>query len=361
VSRPSYLHPSLLPRLDREAEPHFASPARALSEACHDTLGLLFRPFDWGRWFRLSAICLFLGGGTASAAFNWSLGSLPGDIGLQEALGRTRTYISNHLWLVFLISLLALGAALAFLYLRAILRFVLVGAILRQEAGFAAAWRTARPLGRSYFWWLLAVLFFTVAPLSLAATLAFAHFRVGAASGYRSLAFWMELTLFLLTDVVVGLALALLITVTDDLVVPIMYSERLALPGAWRRLWGTLRKEAKVLAVYVLLRFVVAVAVGVAALFLLFPILVTLFSGAVITGALVVLALRLVGVIWIWNPLTVILASLALILLTGLVLVLMSIVGMPGQVLIQDFGIRFVAARVPSLSALSCLPPTSKQ
>ncbi len=67
--------------------------------------------------------------------------------------------------------------------------------------------------------------------------------------------------------VVVGLIVALGITLTDDRVVPMMYAERLPLRAAWRKLWKSLRAEAGAFTVYVLLRFVVSVVVGGTVLF----------------------------------------------------------------------------------------------
>lgn len=260
------------------------SPARALSHAFGDTLSLLFRPFDLRRWFWLSLICLFLGGGTSSAAFNWSLGSLPGDIGFEEALGRARQYAGEHLWLIILVSVLGLSVALVFLYLRSVLRFVLVDAILKQQVLLGVAWAETRSLGRSYFGWLLATLSLAGATLTVGAAVAAPHLRAAAAAGIQSIAFWFELVSVLLADVVVGLVLALVITLTDDLVVPIMYAERLPLLAAWRKLWKALRADAGPFTVYILLRFSVAVGVGIAVLFLLFPVLVCLFSGAIVAG-----------------------------------------------------------------------------
>jgi len=77
-----------------------------------------------------------------------------------------------------------------------------------------------------------------------------------------------------------------------------------------------------------------------------------LSSGALVTTALVILALRMVGLAWAWNPLTIFLGVVALGLLTGLLFALLSVVGMPGQVYLQNYGIRFIASRVPSLEAL---------
>jgi hypothetical protein len=341
-------HALMMPEGPTKARP---SAVLALSQAWDDTLDLLFKPLDVGRWFWLSFICLFLGGGASAAAFNWSLGSLPGDVGFDRILGPIRQYVFDHLWLIVLAATLGLSFGLGLLYLRAVFRFVLVDTLVRREVRLVSAWVETRPLGRSYFGWLLATLVLAGGALTLGAIAVFPHLRSMASNGIRSVAFWAILAVLLLVDIFVGLLLALVITLTDDLVVPIMYAEGSALLPAWKKLWESLRTEAGGFAVYVLLRFAVAVAVGAAALFFLFPILVGLFSGAIITGVLVVLGLRLVGLAWAWNSLTTALALVAVLLLIGLVFVFLSVVGMPGQVLIQNLGIRFISARVPTLEA----------
>jgi signal transduction histidine kinase len=120
-----------------------------------------------------------------------------------------------------------------------------------------------------------------------------------------------------------------------------------------------MRAEAGAFTLYVVLRFVVSVGVGTAVLFVLFPTLVVLFSGAIIVAALILLTLQVVGVAWVWTPLTVVLAALAVLVLTGLLLILLSVAGMPGQVFLQGFGMRFVASRVPALDALWRTPRLS--
>ncbi len=329
--------------------PDFA-PVRALSKALNDTLILLFRPLDVRLWLGLSFICLFLGGGTSSAAFNWSLGSLPGDLGFQEAMARWRQYLSDHLWLIVVGGTAFLGAAVGLLYMRAMLRFVLVDSILHGKVTLARAWKEVRPMGRSYFRWLLAALMGVGLALTAGAVTAFPHLRALAAGGVRSVTFWAELVAILVADVGAGAALAILVALTDDLAVPLMYAEQLPLSKAWRQLAALARERAGAFLLYVLLRLVVSVVAGALVLLVLFPILVFLFSGAVITGVVVVLGLRLLGVGWTWNPLTMVVALLALMVLTGVILILLSVVSMPAQVLLQAFGIRFVAPAVPRLT-----------
>ncbi|HEV2426104.1 MAG TPA: hypothetical protein VGZ29_14835 [Terriglobia bacterium] len=328
---------------------------RALVAAFQDTVDLLVKPLDAVRWLKLSVLCLFLGGGTPSAAFNWSLGSLPGDIGLHGLLAKARTTIAEHVWLIAVVTVAALGLLLGLLYLRSVFRFVLVDAILKRQVRFRTALGETRRAGRSYFRWLLAAVVTITVALIGGGALAYPYLRSAVTAGMRSAAFWTTLVAILTIDVLIGLSVALVIVLTDDFVVPIMYAESLPLLVAWRKLYSKLRAELGAFGVYVFLRFCVAVATSVITLFLLFPLLLGLFSGAIVTGALAVLGLHLLGFAWSWNPLSISITSAALAVLVSVMLVLLSVVGMPAQVLIQDFGIRFIASRCPALQAI--LPP----
>jgi hypothetical protein len=181
---------------------------------------------------------------------------------------------------------------------------------------------------------------------------AFPGLQAASTSGSGKLFATASLALILSLIVLLGLAVALLITLTDDLVVPLMYAERLPLPSAWGELWQKMRRDPTSFAVYILLRFVLSVGVSVAVLLFLVPLLVGVFSGAIIVAATVILALHLVGLAWVWNLPTISLALAALVLLSAVLVILLSVVGMPGQVFLQGFGLRFIAARSPSLKAL---------
>lgn len=332
------------------------SPAHALSAAFHDTVDILTRPLDATVWLKLSLICLLLGGGTPSAAFNWSLGSLPGNIGFRELTARLRDTLAAHTWLIAMATVAALGVVVGLLYLRSVFRFALVDAILHRSVRLRASLRETRRLGRSYFRWLLVAVIGISLALIVGGAAAFPYLRAASAAGLRSVAFWMILVAILLADVAIGLAAGLLIVLTDDFVVPIMYAEGLPVFAAWRKLASKLKAEPGPFTVYVFVRFCVAVITSAAMLFLLFPLLVGLFSGAIITGTLVVLTLHLLGLVWTWNPLTIAVSASGLAVVISLVLAVLSVVGMPAQVLIQDFGIRFIAPRFPSVEAL--LPPS---
>jgi hypothetical protein len=351
-TQPSPLMPaSTAPTKGRSSDTAI-SPAGAISWALDDTLGLLFRPFDVWRWAKLSLLCFFLGGGTPTAAFQWSLSALPGDFRLTVLVSRARQFVEQHSSLIFLLIVCALALGLCFLYLRSVFRFILVDALVKREVASRRAWSALRTLGESYFWWLVGTLVGLATAFSLMVIVAFPGLRAASTSGPGKLFATAFLVLTLSLIVLLGLAVALLIMLTDDLVVPLMYADRLPLPSAWRKLWQKMRHDPAPFAVYILLRFLLSVGVSVAVLLFLVPLLVGVFSGAAIVAAVVVLALHLVGLAWAWSLPTICLAFTGLVLLGAILVILLSAAGMPGQVFLQDFGLRFIAARSPSLETL---------
>jgi hypothetical protein len=328
------------------------SATGAISWALDDTLRLLFRPFDVWRWTKLSLLCLFLGGGTPTAAFQWSLSALPSDFRLTVLVSRAQPFVEQHPSIIFLIIVLVLTLGLCLLYLRSVFRFILVDVLVKMVVEPSRAWSALRPLGESYCRWLVGTLVGLATTFSVIIIVALPGLQAASTSGPGKVFATASLALILSLIVLLGLAVALLIMLTDDLVVPLMYADRLPLPLAWRELWRKMRDDPTAFAVYILLRFVLSVGVSVAVLLFLVPLIVGVFSGAVIIAAVVVLALHLVGLTWVWSLPTISLALAALVLLTAVLAILLSAVGMPGQVFLQDFSLRFIAARSPSLEAL---------
>ena len=326
------------------------SPLASLASARDDTLHLLFQPFEARRWLRLSALCLFLGGGSSTAAFQWGFSALPGELHPAHILLRARIILAQHVSLMVLAALLGVGVAVALLYVRCVFRFLLVDAILARRLSLRAAWKRLEPFGRAYFWLLMEV--FCVLIL-LAAGMAVAFLSLtDSTTGVKSLPSPL-LILVLAAIVLTGLLLAVAITLTDDLVVPIAYAEHISFPAAWKKIWNVGQREAGTFVYYLALRFAMSFLIGVGVLAFLFPVLTGLSSGPLIAAAVTVAFLRLVGLSWTWNFATITLGILALLLLTGAIFILLSVAGMPGQVYLQTLGVRFIGPRSPALAALS--------
>jgi MFS family permease len=343
-------HPRIV--TTRRTEAGALSPIESLYPAWDATLRLLLRPFDRRRWIALSLVCLFLGGGTSTAAFQWGYGALPGDLRPSDLLLRARLVMAQHSSLIVLAMVFSLGLVLGLTYARCMFRFVLIDAVIKQEVAVGAAWKSLKAFGRSYFFWLLGVVGAALVMVSGAAIFSLRYLALLREVDRP----WWVASLLIVTELVavvfIGLAIAILITLTDDLVAPMMYADRISLPAAWRIFWKITRRERETLIFYVVLRFAVGMGISLAVLFVLFPVLTGVSSGALVTAALGLLALHAVGLAWAWNPLTITLGALALFIFTLLLFVLLGVVGMPGQVYLQNYGVRFIASRVPSLGAL---------
>jgi hypothetical protein len=336
----------------RRAETGVLSPFESLSPAWHATLRLLLRPFVRRRWVALSVVCVFLGGGTSTAAFQWAFGALPLDLHISELLARTRLTAARHPSLILLAVVLTVGLGLALIYVRCVLRFVLIDAVIKQDVALGPAWKRFQSFGRSYFLWLLGVVGALLVAGFGVALVSIHYLAVIREAGCPGWVNSVLLATELLGVVLVGLLVATVITVTDDLVAPVMYCDGISLPAAWRTVWKMARRDSGTFLFYVVLRFAVSLAVSIGVLIVLFPVLMGLSAGALVSAALVILALRTVGVAWAWNPLSIFVGALALLIFTGLLFAVLSAVGMPGQVYLQNYGVRFIASRVPSLGTL---------
>ncbi len=355
-----FAEPLRFPTLRRESGP--LSPVEALSPAWQETVRLLFRPFVARRWISLSLVCLFLGGGTSTAAFQWSFGALPVDLHPADMLLRVRGVIGQHVILIILAVVLSLALVLGVIYARCILRFVLVEAVIQHHISVRSAWQRSRSAGRSYFRWLIGIVGAIMALVFGAMLVSLRFLNPLLAAGHPSWIASLLLVNELVAVVLIGLAVAITITLTDDLVAPVMYARRVTLAAAWREVWEISRRDSGMFLFYIVMRFAASMGISIIALFILFPVLMGLSSGALVGAALVIFTLRAFGLAWVWNPLTIFLGIVALSIFTGLLFALLSVVGMPGQAFLQNYGLRFIASRIPAVEdcCVAFLPPRGR-
>jgi hypothetical protein len=332
------------------------SPLEALRPAWEATHSLLFRPFQRKQWISLSVVCQFLGGGTSTAAFQWGFSALPIDFRAADTMMRLRSVLAEHASLAFLTTALTLGLILAAVYVRCVLRFALIDGIVKQHMAARAAWKDQKSNGRNYFVGLTVVIGTLLAVTLAAVFVSIRVLRYLNATGYPE---WL-VSVFLIAELVAvigtGLFVAILITLTDDLVAPLIYAENISLLAAWRKTGQLAWREPGAFFAYVLLRFAIGMIISIGVLVILFPVLMGLSSLALLTAAIVLFTMRMVGFAWVWNPFTYVIAAFALGIFSSLIFALLSVVGMPGQVYLQDYGVRFMASRVESLAGL-CVAP----
>lgn len=221
-----------------------------------------------GRWGRLAVITLLLGAGGVGGQFsNFSNApGLPGEgAGPSGELPPVDLGGAGATELGLLAGLVAvlLTVWLVFGVVAAVMEFVFLAALSTDEVRVRAPFGRYARDGVRLFGFRLALTLPVVLPVIVAA----AALLTGAVSlgtvGVGGVA--------LLVTVVTGVATVsgFVRSLTNQLVVPVMFAERRGVVDAWRRLWPSLRGEGWQTAVYVLVHLLVGVGVGIVRTFLL--------------------------------------------------------------------------------------------
>jgi len=234
----------------------------SVEDAISATRGFLL-PFDLGRWLKLALLVFFLGGGGGFNPMqfgNTGGGSVPepgpgsgtGGMPSFPSIGPTEWAIIGAV--IATIVLLALGFALV----AAVFEFVFVESLRQERVAIRAYWSEYRNLGIRLFGFRLVTGLVVLAFVLGALGLALWPLLVG--SGEFSVAL---LLLVVPGIIVLALLNGLLQGFTTQFVVPVMLLEDRGVIEGWKRFWPTLTGEWKEYAGYVLMRFVLQIAVGI--------------------------------------------------------------------------------------------------
>jgi hypothetical protein len=244
------------------ARPSVTAP---LSSAIDWTRHVLFGPFDAGTWFTLG-FCAWLaslgrqGGG---AGVTWRGGEL------REQIRDTQSWVGDHLglFLVLAVTVAAIGIVLTVLALWLSSRgaFMFLDGVVRGRGAVAEPWGRFREQAASLFVVRLVVTSI-MAPLVLAvvATMFVAFVRAGGLGpepvGWPAIAALLPFVLVLIPLVVLAGLAGLVI---DDVMVPIQWLRGCRAMAAWREARELIAANAGAFVLYVSMRVVLAVAIGV--------------------------------------------------------------------------------------------------
>lgn len=324
----------------------------AISPAMETAKRQLFKPLRKGRWARLAVVCLLTGessgGGWSGSSFN-----------LTAPHGKPRFNLAagpfGHVWPawpaeVLPWAILIAGALLLtlilFLYISSVYRFILFEAVLYDRCRLREGWRRWQTQGQSYFLWIIAYTFCTLAV-------------IGVVVGTPILLAWRagifkhpENHVGLLLGggaALVGVFLVLLIVsvlgslFAKDFVVPVMALENVGILDGWRRFLPALRAEKGAFAVYVLMKMVLAVGVAMLVAIADVLILLVLLIPLGIAGVTAFLIARGLGATWTpWTVGATVLVGA--VLLAGLLFVLL-LVSAPPMVFFQAYALHFFGSR----------------
>jgi hypothetical protein len=233
--------------------------------------GILFSPFDLGKWLVIgfSAWLARLAGGGGGGGTRLNLNrDHTVSLHVRQALrGAWESLRAHPHWLALIIVGAAVVAVigLVLLWISSRGKFIFLDNVVHDRAKIAEPWRQFAGRGDSLFLWRLGFLF--ACGLAFAALGTVAVVAAGGFSGFGfgSVRATTITVLAALGVFVLGLACAYVSLFLDSFVVPLMYKEGTGAVEAWRRLvpWIELHLGGFLLYGLFVLGLVVAVGVGV--------------------------------------------------------------------------------------------------
>lgn len=341
------------------------SAVDSVSPAFADTRRLLFAPWKFGMWWRMSILGL-LTGEFASGGFS---GGSPNFRFPQQNRRMLDLLVPPHsevpdwvrenwMWLALCGILLV---ALFFIaeYLASVSRFVLLDAVVSGRCAIRAQWRKWRRQGVRYFFWDIGfALACVVALLLLIGVPLWSMLKKIPAGGNPDWGALLAGGLLIFFGVIIFLVVVGVIDLlARDFLVPVMAMENCGVWTGWRRVGQLLGGEKLACTGYVLMKIVLAL--GSAILFGIVNLIVILFLliPMAIVGGIAYFALRNAHITWNFGTVSALVLAIAAAI--AILMWACAFVYSPGLVFFQSYALRFFASRFPALNAAMFIPPQS--
>ena len=331
------------------------SAVDAVSPAFADTRRLLFAPWRFGMWWRMSILGL-LTGEFASGGFG---GGSPNFRFPQQNRRYMASLVPPHSaipdwvrqnWMWFaLCGLLLIALFFIAEYLASVSRFVLFDSVVSGHCEIRSSWGRWRSQGVRYFFWDIGFAFACLFALALLIGIPVWSFIRKLPSGRTpdwgalvagGVLVFFGLVLFLIVAGVIDLF-------ARDFLIPVMAMEGCGVWAGWRRLRQLLGGEKLACVGYVLMKIVLAV--GSAILFGIVNLLVILFLLVPMGIISVAIYFALRNLHLVWNFATVSALIIGIALAIAIILWACAFVYSPGLVFFQSYALRFLASRFPAL------------
>lgn len=333
------------------------SATDAVAPAIERTKKLLFVPFRFSFWWRMALVAMLTG--QMGGNYNFNFPSNFGDYSRSKrspdellssgpwqwpsSLEEARTY----LLLIAFVILLGVALVLALMFISSVFRFILFDSVLSGECRIREGWARRFAAGSKFFRWQLLYSGITGGSLfmivGIPALLAWrAHLFENPSEHLVVLILGGFTLLFVL--LVVMLALSAVGILVTDILVPMIAFEDVPVFDGLARIRQMFEENKKDYLVYLVMRFVLLIAValvfGILAAIIMVILLVPLALFGVAIGALLVAIGKMVALV-VGIPLIVV-AVLALLFVQALVM-------LPGAVFTKSYGMYWVGARYAPL------------
>lgn len=255
--------------------------------------------------------------------------------------------------LIALLIVLGIILYVVFLYVSSVSRFVLFDSVVERRCEIRRGWaRRQKPGVRLFVWHLLfvsAVMVGMTILIGIPAAIAFAAGWLTNPKQHLVPLILGGMFLFLVVMIFL-LAVAAIVVLTKDFVVPQMAIEDINAFQAWNRLLPMLDSEKGPYIGYLIMKIVMALGVTVVVGILTVVVILILLIPVGGFGAAVVLGGKAAGLQW--NLFTISLAVIAGSILVAVLLYVIAFISVPAIVFFPAYSIYFFASRYAALNAL---------
>jgi hypothetical protein len=324
------------------------------------TENILLHPIRWSRWWRLAMLGLATGeAATQSFNFNFPGGGDWSKIGEATGGGGSTPAIPSmpHIpglsdaRIAFMITVLVLGLfalVIVHLWVSSIARFMLFDAVATGRYRLREGWKRWGSHGFRYF--LFQLLFIAAGFVLLLLVFGvplFLAWKAGVFSNFRER--WgtllMEMMVVVPIYAIVALAMALFGLFVKDFVIPVMALESITMPDAMRKVWGMVKVSKGDYAIYVLIKIVLAIAVGIA----LMVVYVIVGLIIIVPAIFIAVAIGVASPHLFQDPVTIAFIITLALLAVVPALFVAGLIGTPAVVFYQSFVLNFFGSRYAPL------------
>jgi hypothetical protein len=330
------------------------SAVDAVGPALQRTRDLLLSPFDWRKWAKLALVSMLMGGAVGHGGFNFPSGGGPE----EPDLGPARDWIAQHQGavigaaLAFVLVVLALS--LLFAYIASVMRFIFLDAVVHDRAEIRRGWHEQKGRGLSFFLFQLAVGLIMLGVIGLAVGLPLLlAYNAGVSDSWDARAavgLVLAIMAVIFLTLTIALAVGVLMALTRDLVLPVMYVRNLRIMGAWSVVWPLVKADLGGVVVYLLLKVALGIVAGIAGLIVGIVGFVAVTVPLALLAMVVYLTAEALQLAWSWYWLLVIIPA-GTVALVGIAY-LINLLLLPIPVFFQAYALKYLGFLDESLATL---------
>jgi len=336
------------------------SAVEAINPAFERLKAMMFRPFRMKTWLKVGLIGWLAGAMASSGSFNFNVPPAPSE--MPHGSGKSvedfirSLHLGNYIPLIVIVVIIALMIAIAFIYLFCRFRFILFDSVLSADANIERGWSRYRRQAHRYLqFWLIytfiawtAMFFIVVLPLWRA-------FKHGIFQSDDFLSAFLRLLVPIMLGVMAFVvAGAIVSSLANDFVVPMLALDDLPMGRAWAELKTAISAEPGAWAGYLGMKLLLSIAAGIITSIAAFAVgliclLVLLIPGIVI-GILVAVIAKASGPIGLALGILAAVIGIAVLVALGLTMALMTTA--PNAVFFTAYSLYFFGGRYPKLGTM---------